>query len=618
MRRFGIAAAVSRTAKQLSMHVDPTLHDNVADEQLHMVWSHARGGIVIATAFAILFALHLRGSAAPAAVVDGWLAAKVAVAACRIWQGWRYRRAGRPDGERWRVVTLLLLALDGTVWGAAGLALMSAPIPLASLVAASLACVACVATFGLQVSISATSAYVAPILAPTAAGLLLRADEFGSFGGTGLLMLLGLQLVTAARSQERVVESVLLRVRAQALAAEKDEALKLALRQSAVKTQFLANMSHELRTPMHGILGIARLLHLEANDAAVLRRVELIEGSGTHLLGLINDLLDISRVDPGRLILHDERFDLVEQLRQLAGVYTVRADEKGLAFTLSLELGPRYLVVGDPARLRQVLHNLLGNAIKFTRSGSIDLSVGPGDAPDILRFEVRDTGSGIAEDELPHMFEAFRQSAAAEAQPADGAGLGLTIAREIALAMGGDIAAGSALGAGTTMVFTARLPRAPVDAAQAEITTTKPALAARTTDPSRLVLLAEDDDVNALIATSYLEHFGLATERVRDGKEAVRHALREFNRPQVVLMDCRMPTLDGLAATREIRAQERTLHLPRVPVIALTATAAAADREQCLAAGMDDFLSKPFSGDELVQTVERWIASRPAAAHDAG
>ena len=607
---------MARTAHRLSMQVDGPMRDSVADEQLRMVWSHARAGTVMATAFAILLALLLRGSAAAAAVVDAWLAVKIVVAAVRIWQGWLYRRAGQPGSRLWRFATHALLAIDGTVWGIAGLALMPGPIPLASLVAASLACVACVATFGLQVSVAATAAYVVPILAPTAAGLLLRADEVGSFGGTGMLMLLGLQLVTAARSQQRIAESVLLRVQAETLAAEKDAALKLALRQSAVKTQFLAKMSHELRTPLHGILGIARLLHLEANDSAVVRRVELIEQSGTHLLGLINNLLDISRHDAGQLVLHDERFDLAQQLRQVAGIYALRAEEKGLDFDLSLALGTQHLVVGDPARLRQVLHNLLGNAIKFTDRGLIGLDAGPGDTPDVVRIAVRDTGGGIAEDELPLIFEPFRQSSVAQARPADGAGLGLAIAREIALAMGGDIVAGSSPGVGTTMVFTARLPRAPADELAAGTTT--PAGFTLAPDHSQLVLLAEDDDTNALIATSYLDRLGLATERVRDGKEAVRHALREFNRPQLVLMDCRMPGMDGFAATREIRTQERMLGLPRVPVIALTATAAAVDREACLAAGMDDFLPKPFSGDELARTLGRWIASSPAAALHAG
>jgi hypothetical protein len=206
MHRFGSEAATARIARRLSMQVDGALRASVADEQLRMVWSHARTGTVIATAFAILLALLLRGSVATAAAVDAWLAAKIAVAAVRVAQGWRYRRAGQPGGRRWRFATHALLALDGALWGVAGLASTAGPIPLTSLIAASLACVACVATFGLQVSLRATAAYVVPILAPTAAGLLLRADEVGSLGGTGLLMLLALQLVTAQRSQQRVVE----------------------------------------------------------------------------------------------------------------------------------------------------------------------------------------------------------------------------------------------------------------------------------------------------------------------------------------------------------------------------------------------------------------------------
>ena len=167
------------------MRADASLRNSVADEQLRMVWSHAHVGTVIATVFAILFALHLRGSAAPAVVVDAWLVAKVVVAAVRIWQGWRYRRAGQPGGRRWRLATHALLALDGLVWGAAGLVLMSAALPVAALVAAVLACVSCVATFGLQFSKRSTAAYVAPILALTALGCFRAATRWGRSAASG-------------------------------------------------------------------------------------------------------------------------------------------------------------------------------------------------------------------------------------------------------------------------------------------------------------------------------------------------------------------------------------------------------------------------------------------------
>ncbi len=612
MQLFRPDDTLQELGRRLSFPVDAGVRESVAREQLRMVWTHARTGLVVSAAFAVLLAWRLAGDAVSAALAFGWLAGKLLVSALRLYQGWEYERRDRPGGSGWRRATHIGLLLDGALWGAAGLALMSGAIPVASLVGAAMAGVSCVATFGLQVSRRATAAYVMPILLPTALGLLLRGDDFGWSGGTGLLMLLGLQLITAGRSEHRVIEGELLRLQAQALAHEKDEALKLALRQSAVKTQFLANISHELRTPLHGILGLARLLHLEAHDSSVARRVELIEASGTHLLSLINDLLDISRVETGRFAMRSESFDLAAQIDNVAEIYAVRAEEKGLIFNVTLALPRPCWVSGDPARYRQVLHNLLGNAIKFTQRGSVDLRVIRGEGPDVVRADVCDSGPGIGEEDLAHVFEAFRQSADASADPRAGAGLGLTIAREIAQAMGGDILARSALGVGTTMVFTARLPGAvaprPV-AAPAAV----PAPAGPAAGECR-VLMAEDDDVNALIASSYLQHFGISVERVRNGKEAVRHALREMSRPDLILMDCRMPTMDGFAATREIRLQERAMGLARVPVVALTATAADSDRQQCIDAGMDDFLSKPYTQQELNRVIKRWIESRPVSA----
>ena len=177
-----------------------------------------------------------------------------------------------------------------------------------------------------------------------------------------------------------------------------------------MKTQFLAKISHELRTPLHGILGLARLVHLELQDPALARRVELIEASGTHLLALINDLLDISRIEAGRFATRSERFDLVDQIEQIADVFVVRAQDKGLTLTVDMRLPRPCWVLGDAARLRQVLHNLLGNAIKFTQRGGIRMRVARGATPDELRVEVTDTGTGIAAADLQRIFQAFQQS----------------------------------------------------------------------------------------------------------------------------------------------------------------------------------------------------------------
>ncbi len=604
------ARILESAARRVAFDVDPEVREHVANEQLRMVWLHSHIGIVMASGFAVLLAIYLAGFVEPA-MVRAWIAVKLFVAGARLLQARAYARKDYAGGSRRRMATYASLAIDATVWGAAGFWLMPQSIPIASLVAASLACISCVATFGLQVSLTATVAYVSPIVLPTIAALWLRADDFGWFAGLGLLMLLSLQLATARSSEHRLAEGLLLRLRAQALAKEKDQALALALRQSAVKSQFLANISHELRTPMHGILGLARVLHLEIGSPALLRRVELIEDSGHHLLSLINDLLDISRIEAGQLTMRSEAFDLAAQVEQVAGVHAVRADDKGLQFVRTVGVAQPCWVQGDPARFRQVLHNLLGNAIKFTAVGEVALSVRTAPHDDsLVLVRVSDSGPGIAQDDLSHIFEAFRQSDGASAHPTEGAGLGLTIAREIARAMGGDVTAQSVWGEGATLTFSARLPRADAPVPEPHRRTPPQVLAAAGSQ----VLLAEDDDINALIATAYLERFGASVERVANGRQAADRALRPGRRPDLVLMDCRMPTMDGYAATREIRARETALGWPHLPVLALTATVTDADRQLCEQAGMDDFVAKPFTMDELATAMNRWLPTPQPAA----
>ncbi|MFN3415683.1 MAG: response regulator [Caldimonas sp.] len=603
-------------ADAIGVQIDRDLAERVADEQLRMVWMHASIGTLIATAFAVFMALHMPDTV-PRLLVQTWVVMKLLVAIPRIVQAQVYRRQGYPGGRAWRSSTYWLLALDGAVWGLAGAWLMHQDSHTASLVAASLACVASVATFGLQVRVLATAAYVAPMLGPTALSLLWRGDEFGFLGGTGLVLMLGLLLTTAFRSEKRLAEVFLLRLHANRIAQERADALELAKRESAVKSQFLATMSHELRTPLHGILGLARLIHVDAKDPAMQRRVELIESSGTHLLSLINDLLDIARIESGQLKIQRITFDLAAELERVAGVYAVRAEDKGLVFTSDLRLPRPCWVEGDPARTRQVLHNLLGNAVKFTQKGWIGLAAHREPGDDMVVFEVRDTGVGIAPADQAHIFEAFRQLAVGPARPLEGTGLGLTIAREIAHALGGDITCQSTVGVGSLFRFTARLPSvaapqtvaAPVAGAQAP--TVAGSSAGQVIELPRQrpphVLLVEDNDLNALVASAFLERCGLEVEHVHDGREAVRHALREVGRPDLILMDCLMPTLDGFEATREIRHQEQALGLTRVPVIALTATASEEDRRRCLSAGMDDFLAKPFTDADLMALMSVWL-----------
>ncbi|MDQ6680077.1 MAG: ATP-binding protein, partial [Pseudomonadota bacterium] len=435
--------------------MDTATVESVANEQLRMVWNHAAVGTLIATAFAVIMALHLRGSV-ELQWIQFWVVMKLLVAAPRVVQARAFRREDFPGGSAWRKATYWLLGLDGAVWGAAGFWLMRSDINTASLVAASLCCVACVATFGLQVSKVATAAYVVPIVVPMALGMLMRADQFGIYGGVGLSLFLVLLLITAHRSDAKLSEVFLLRLHAARISAEREQALELVQRQSAVKSQFLGTVSHELRTPLHGMLGVARLVHVESPDPLVKKRMELIESSGTHLLGLVTELLDISRIESGQMRIQKIAFDLSAEVDRVADIYSVRAAEKGLAFTMESELGGSTWVIGDPARSRQVLHNLLGNAMKFTHKGWVHLMIKPGVRPGLVHFQVRDTGVGISEEDQTIVFDAFRQVGSKSAGRSYGTGLGLTIAHEIALLLGGDITLKSKLGFGSIFEFSAQ------------------------------------------------------------------------------------------------------------------------------------------------------------------
>jgi len=615
-------SALERSAREIGLHLLPAHRAVVAQEQMRMVLLHTRLGTLAATAFALMLAgyLHTKlGDGLPQQLLAAWVAVKVLVAGARMVLAAAW--AAQADGgdhvhahvARWQRATLALLALDGLVWGVAGWAMMGQSVPLAALVVAALDGVSCVATFGLQVRLAATAAYVLPMLLPMALGLAQRQDDIAQFTALGQLLLAVLLLATAQATSQRLAAGMLLRLQADALAAEKDAALRLVQEQSAERKRFLAKVSHELRTPLHGMLGLTRLLHLGASDPTLSHRLTLIESCGTQLLGLINDLLEVSRIDAGHFVLKVDNFDLAALLDEQAELFALRAADKGLQVQLQLQLPRPCWVRGDAARLRQVLDNLLGNALKFTRSGSITLQARPGDRPDWVALSVADTGQGISAAELARIFQPFHQvvptgapGTGGTAATTDGVGLGLTIAREIAIAMGGDISVRSEPGQGSVFSFEALLPPVAVPGAA------MPGRAPAGPRLPRLVLVAEDDEVNALIVGAYLDSLGVRYERVADGQQAVGRALRATDRPELVLMDCRMPVMDGLAATADIRRQERMLGLQRLPIVALTATATDTDRQACLDAGMDQVIAKPFTPVQLADALRQ--AGRPPAA----
>jgi len=583
--------------------------DPVMSEQLDALWRRAVPSMLSAGSFAIVLAFYLRDSYG-AVVLAGWLALKLLPLVVRWMQAARHRQQPVIAPRDRLIRSAAWLAVDGAGWGVAGAAFAGGSEPIAAMVAAALACIACLGTFGLQGSLLLTLAYAVPILAPVSLGLFLRADEFGAVGGIGIALVMVLQVLTAVRSEQRLVETVSLRRRAEALSEEKSEALRMALRHSAVKSQFLGSVSHELRTPLHGILGLARLLHLDADDAVTRHRVELIEGAGRHLQAMMDDLLDLSRMETGQPVLHAAPFDLRALMGHLTEMAGYAAQDRGLRFICELDLPRPCWVHGDATRVRQVLHHLIGSAIKTTPSGEVTLKAHSDPRLPARRlFAIADNGPALDRDAITSLFEPFALTGETITARREGSGLGLHVARELARAMGGDVTVRSAVGRGSTFVFDALLTDAAPVPAPPEATLRERRLGSGRAGPP-LVLIVEDDDVNAMIASAVVERCGASTERAHNGREAVLQALRDARRPDLVLMDCRMPVMDGYAATREIREHERQHERGRVPIVALTATVSDLGRAQCLEAGMDDFLAKPFSAEALGVVLESWLGSQ--------
>jgi signal transduction histidine kinase/ActR/RegA family two-component response regulator len=572
-------------------------------KQLDRILAHSAVAAVLATAFAWLIAVFLE-PVFGALLVHAWFAAKVLSAAPRFALALAYRNLrARATIQRRASLLYWTLALDGIIWGLAGLASARAPADAASMLVACLAVVATVATLGLQVRLLATAIFVTPLLALSVVGLLLRFDGLGAFASAGLALLIVQLWVSGYSTEKRLTREFLSREQlSKSLQIQSETARRLEetsdqlRRQSAVKSMFLGTMSHELRTPLHGILGVTSMMRRDHGDADSAYRLGIIQAQGEHLLGLISALLDVSRIETGRLELHPTTFDLAEEVRQLANLYTERTSATAIAFVLDARIPQHCWVSGDPARVRQVLHNLLGNAVKFTKRGWIKFGISRGEAGETV-FTVADTGLGIPAAEQSAVFQAFRQAGEA-AQREAGTGLGLTIARELGRAMGGDVTLESVVGVGSKFEFRASLPAA--DPPFVEESDATAAERPHRNFAGYRVLMAEDNDVNAFIAEALLRNNGVEVVRVTSGLEAVKAAM-DKQRPHLVLMDLQMPKLDGLGATVEIRQQEKAARVSQVPIVAMTANSSREDMATCAAAGMNGFLSKPFSDADLAR-----------------
>lgn len=584
----------------------------VAAERLAALYAATTTPVLLGLLFCLLPFTFLWGKL-PNSVLLAWMGARTAIALLRWLDVWHYHRSQPTpaDSPRWMRRYLVLLALDGLSWGALGL-LDTPTVPgLNGALLATLVGICAIALLTLS-SARTYMLFATLSLSPLLIHLLWQATPAGSYSAAGLAIFLAVSLMESRRMEARSVELMRLRFTHAHNAELRQQAMLEAQRQSDSKSRLVAMLSHEIRTPLNGILGMAQLLERSALTPQQSAQIGLMQRSGRHLLELVNDMLDLARIESGKLLVAQQPLALRATLDEVSRLLAGRAVEKGLQFELQLSEDLPQRCLGDAARLRQVLHNLIGNAIKFTETGRVTVDAGLQGGR--LRVSVSDSGEGIPASELERIFAPFEQIGSDRLQKREGTGLGLAISRELVRAMGGELLCESSPGQGSRFSFDLPcLPCLPCEGAL-------PEPAGPLTAPSLpllhgRVLLVEDDPVNMLVASSMLERCGLQVEQAENGSQALARLerLQPDEQFDIVLMDCQMPGLDGFEATRRWRSQEQQRQRAPVPIVALTANAGSADRQRCLDCGMNDHLSKPFEIEQLLAVVQARL-HQPALA----
>jgi two-component system, sensor histidine kinase len=603
-------AAASSTLSSGTPSSSTPSSSTIARECQQLVLTRGITGAVSSIGIAGLFLIAVR-DVHPHAALIVWGIAAVLVALLRIAAALWARRLPPTRAQTLRSLPAICIAiglLSGGVWGAAATALFPLGHSELYFVTAFLLIsmpAAALNSFGAWWP--SYAAYVLASVWPFALNVL-------AMGGPGFVLtgiaacLFGIFLFREGYAISRTIRrNIAQRIELQALTASLAEAVDRADAANRAKSAFLANMSHELRTPLNAIIGMSQLL-AEDPDSAQYRHFPLaIQRAGGVLLSLISDVLDVSQIESGEMTLHAGEFSPQRMIREVTDILGAEADSKGLRLIAELAENLPERFVADGARLRQILVNLVGNAIKFTAAGSVTIhadSAGADDGRRWLRIAVTDTGIGIADSERERIFAAFQQADVSSTRSHEGSGLGLKISHELSMRMGGRLECVSTPGVGSS--FRISIPEAAAQEATAgahEEPRAEPSAGGSLQGAQ--VLVVEDNALNASLVKMMLERAGCVVHCASGGVEAL--ALLGAQRCDVVLMDCQMPGMDGYAVTRRWREIERAETRIRLPIIALTAHAMADDRWKCLDAGMDDYLTKPIAIESLRATLRRHL-----------
>jgi len=591
-------------------------------ELTRILYGQARPGILGGIALTLTVPFFFRNTV-PHLYLIVWGAAMLLINLVRLWLVTRFNSQTGDDAQPssvihpWRYRYIATLTLVGLF---AGLGITMIEVYLSSsgqFFAVGILCG--LITVNLMTSVASLPALVGfqlTLLGPTIAFQLFIMKDPLALAMAGALIVMGVILgFTARRFNAILTRSLELRFAntdlVQRLQQSIEEAQLLAATASSAnkaKSEFLANMSHEIRTPMNAVVGTTHLLADTGPTAEQREYIDIIHLSAEALLSIINDILDHSKIEANKLVLESQDLDLKSLIANVLSTASLKSTPKDLELTSDIDPQIPGPLRGDPNRLRQILLNLVGNAVEFTDVGSVAIHVVLDDESDTrtsVRFSVRDTGVGIEADQLPHLFDAFTQVDSSATRRHGGTGLGLTISKQLTTLMGGEIGVESAVGEGSTFWFTAVLdkqapePRKQITGELQQSSTPSPATDGQT---PRRILVAEDDRTSQLIVVRTLEKFGFQIDAVPNGSEAILAlSQRQYD---LVLMDVQMPRMDGLETARTIRDPSSSVQNHHIPIIAMTAHAMIGDREKCLAAGMNAYVSKPVQPDDLRSAIE--------------